>query len=165
MGRPSTYTPEIAEEICERLAKGEPLAVICRDEHMPAARTVHDWKASPNLRDFAALIARAREDGFDVIAAECLDIAEDGTNDYKPKERPDGSTYEAFDSEHVQRSKLRIETRLKLLAKWDPKRYGDKVALTGGNEDDAPLKFEAVSNRDRAKAMAALLAKSKAKAG
>ena len=34
-------------------------------------------------------------------------------------------------AEHIQRSKLRIETRLKLLAKWNPKKYGDKLALEG----------------------------------
>jgi hypothetical protein len=38
----------------------------------------------------------------------------------------------------VQRAKLRIDTRLKLLSKWDPKRYGEKLAL-GQADDLAPL--------------------------
>ena len=126
-GRPSLYTPEIAAEICDRLSKGEPLAVICRDEHMPAYRTISDWRGAHP--EFSAEFGRARDEGHDAIAADCLDIADDGTNDYKTKTNADGSEYEAFDSEHVQRSKLRIETRLKLLAKWDPRRYGDKLAL------------------------------------
>lgn len=134
MARASTYTDEVAADICERLANGEPLATMCRDnDHLPAWRTVYDWMdARP---DFAAAIARAREIGFDVIAAGCLDIAEDGSHDYKHKKRSNGEEYEEFDAEHVQRSKLRIETRLKLLAKWDPKRYGDKITneLTGPN--------------------------------
>lgn len=159
MGRKSTFNQKDADEIVERLGKGEPLAVICRDDWMPAYRTVYDWMgADPG---FAANIARAREEGFDAIAAECLEIAEDGSRDYGMKKRPDGTEYEGFDSEHVQRSKLRIETRLKLLAKWDPKRYGDKVALTGGSEEDAPVQFQNVSNRDRAKAVAALVARSR----
>lgn len=33
--------------------------------------------------------------------------------------------------------KLRIDTRLKLLAKWDPKRYGDKQLV--GSDPDNPL--------------------------
>lgn len=132
MGRPSSFTAELAEEICDRLSKGEPLAVICRDEHMPAVRTVSDWTKAHEA--FSANFARAREVGFDVIAAECLAIAEDGSHDYKTKKRADGEEYEEFDSEHVQRSKLRIETRLKLLAKWDPKRYGEKVL----NEHSGP---------------------------
>ena len=42
-----------------------------------------------------------------------------------------------FDSEHVQRSKLRVETRLKLLAKWDPRRYGDRLQLA--NDPEHPI--------------------------
>lgn len=135
-GRPSDYTDKLANEIVERLSAGEPLAAICRDDHMPTDRTVRNWQT--NDPEFASAIAHARETGFDVIAAQCLEIAEDGTNDYVTKTRPDGSEYDAFDSEHVQRSKLRIETRLKLLAKWDPKRYGEKLAL-GQAEDLGPL--------------------------
>lgn len=127
MGRPSKFTQETADEICDRLSKGEPLAVICRDEHMPGARTVYDWIDS--RPEFSAAIAHAREVGFDQIAADCLDIADDGSNDYVVKKRPDGEEYDAFDAEHVQRSKLRIETRLKLLAKWDPKRYGERAEV------------------------------------
>jgi len=46
MGRPSKYTQALADEICERLSKGEPLASICRDEKMPEVRTVSDWKTA-----------------------------------------------------------------------------------------------------------------------
>lgn len=144
-GRQSTFNEKDAAEIVARLSKAEPLAVICRDEWLPAYRTVYDWMDAHE--DFAASIARAREAGFDALAHECLEIAEDGSRDYAEKERPDGTKYEAFDSEHVQRSKLRIETRLKLLAKWDPKRYGDKVALVGGDpsQGDKPIQAEIVT--------------------
>lgn len=130
MGRPSDFTQDKADEIVRRLSAGEPLASICAGDDMPAVRTVSDWKRANEA--FSANFAQAREDGFDAIAAECLEIAEDGSRDYAEKKRPDGTKYEAFDSEHVQRSKLRIETRLKLLAKWDPKRYGDKLDVEHG---------------------------------
>lgn len=133
-GRPTTYTPELAAEIVARLTKGEPLAAICRDEHMPAVRTVSSWKSAHE--DFLADFARARDDGFDAIAADCLDIADDGSADYRLSQR-DGSAELVVDQEHIQRSKLRIETRLKLLAKWDPRRYGDKIIHAG--DEDAPL--------------------------
>lgn len=136
-GRPSKFTQAIADEICARLTQGEPLAVICRDAHMPDPATV--WRWQQGNAALTQAIAHARDLGFDALAAECLEIAEDGSQDYAEKKRPDGSTYEAFDSEHVQRSKLRIDTRLKLLSKWDPKRYGDKVAHVGGTADDAPI--------------------------
>ncbi len=133
-GRPSKYTPKLVEDICARLAKGEPLAVICRDEGMPHPSTVRDWMdAKP---DVSRLIARAREDGEDWIAAECLAIAEDGSQDYVL-----AKTGPILDTEHVSRSKLRIETRLKLLAKWNPRKWGEKVAV-GGAADLPPIKSE-----------------------
>lgn len=140
MSRPSTYDPQKAKSIIEQLSDGVPLRVICRQEGMPAWRTVYDWIAKDE--DLAAHIARARELGYDAIAEECLDIADDGSNDYVEKERDDGSTYEALNSEHIQRSKLRIETRLKLLAKWNPKKYGERLDL--GNAGGQPLKIELV---------------------
>lgn len=125
VGRPSKFTAEIAAEIASRLSKGEPLAVICRDDHMPHPSTVRDWQNADE--DFSRLIARAREDGFDAIAAECLDIADDTSRDTKFVARGDDGEAEVCNAEWISRSKLRVETRLKLLAKWDPKRYGDKV--------------------------------------
>ncbi|MBQ5963158.1 terminase [Massilia sp. ZL223] len=134
-GRPSTYTQEIADEICERLAKGEPLAEICRFDNMPAVRTVSDWKASNAA--FSADFARAREEGYDQIAADCLKIADETSNDTVY-----GENGERPNTEWISRSKLRIETRLKLLAKWDPKRYGEKLAI-GGAADLPPVDTKA----------------------
>ncbi len=74
---------------------------------MPAARTISDWKTKDLT--FSANIARAREEGFDALAAECLQIADNIIED-------------------AQSRRVRIEARLKLLAKWDYKRYGDKIA-------------------------------------
>lgn len=122
MGRPSTYTPEIINAICERLSKGEPMAAICRDEGMPAPRTVRDWTAS--MPEVAAAIARAREDGFDALAEQCLDIAHNETHDWVMTQKGVITNETA-----VQRAKLQIDTHLKLLAKWDPKRYGEKLAV------------------------------------
>lgn len=143
MGRPSDFTQAIADEICERLSKGEPLAQICRDDHMPTDRTVRNWQAADTA--FSSAIACARETGFDAIAVECLEIADDKSGDVKvvgSEENP----VEVCNTEFVQRAKLRIDTRLKLLAKWDPKRYGDRVAVdhAGGisiniTPDDAEL--------------------------
>jgi len=140
-GRPSTFTDDKFAEIVERISNGEPLAQVCRDEHMPALRTVYDWmEERPNL---SARFARAREAGYDMIAVDTLQIADDSRNDYMEKLSRSGDEQAvkamAFDAEHVQRSKLRIETRLKLLAKWDPKRYGEKLAL-GGADDLPPIR-------------------------
>ena len=59
-GRPSSYTEEVAEELCIRLGLGESLAQICRDPEMPAQSTVYLWL----LRhpDFSERYTRAREE-------------------------------------------------------------------------------------------------------
>ena len=127
-GRPSKQTQALVDEICARLSMGEPLAQICRDAHMPHDSTVRQWGKADETVSLA--IACAREDGFDSIAADCLKIADDSTNDYVEKLAGQGDEQAIktmLNAEHVQRSKLRIETRLKLLAKWDPKRYGERM--------------------------------------
>lgn len=131
--RPTKRTPEVEQRIIDGLCDGIPLRELCRQDGMPNWRTVYDWIAAD--ADLAARIAHARELGFDAIAEDILDIADDGTNDWVERKRNDGSTAVVIDSEHVQRSKLRIETRLKLLAKWNPKKYGEKqmTELTGAD--------------------------------
>lgn len=110
---------------------GEPLAQICRDDHMPSDKTVRNWMTDD--AEITSAIARARVNGFDYLASECLEIAEE-----RPERTPSGS----IDTGSVQHAKLRIETRLKLLAKWDPKRYGEKLELSG--DSDNPLTIQTI---------------------
>lgn len=72
-GRPSTYSFETAEVICERLAYGESLRQICSDETMPGRRTVFQWLAK--YPDFARLYAEARDDQIDGLAGDATEIA------------------------------------------------------------------------------------------
>lgn len=122
MGRKSTFTQKAADEIVARLSKGEPLTVICRDMGM-TDRTVRNWADADDA--FASDIARAREAGFDEIALEALRIADDTSNDTQMRGDED-NPYPVANSEWIARSRLRVDTRLKLLAKWDPKRYGER---------------------------------------
>lgn len=146
-GRPSKYTPEIAQQMCEMLADGIPLREICRMDGFPAWRTVYDWMYRDDALGedgvgLSAAIARAREIGYDAMAEECIDIADNGNNDWMERLDKDGvSVGWMLNGDHVQRSKLRIETRLKLLAKFNPKKYGDKVQVGGDPEN--PFKMQA----------------------
>ncbi len=133
MGRKSEYTEEVANAICEQLAEGIPLREICRQDGMPAWRTVYDWKdAHP---DFATRITRAREIGEDAISQECLRIADTPVMGTKTVSKATGM--EITEGDMIEHRKLQIETRLKLLAKWNPKKWGDKMQHTG--EDGGPL--------------------------
>lgn len=125
------YTEEIADQICARIADGEFLRVICREPGMPKWRTVYHW--IEDKPDFAERMEKARQIGADAIAEDSLIML-----DEKP-ERTDTQFGDKVDSGHVQWQKNRSEQRLKMLAKWHPKRYGDKLAV-GGADDLPPIK-------------------------
>jgi uncharacterized Zn finger protein (UPF0148 family) len=74
-GRPSTYTPEVAAEICARLAAGESLLEICQSTEMPSEATVRGW-AIDDVKGFASKYARARDIGLDHEADEIRAIAD-----------------------------------------------------------------------------------------
>ncbi len=136
MGRPSKYTPAIVDAICARLSEGEPLAQICRDDGMPDPATV--WRWSEAREDVSQGIARARLLGFDAIAADALRIADTCRLGEKIK-TVQGVETERVTSDMVDRARLQVDTRLKLLAKWDPKRYGERVHQTVTGADDGPV--------------------------
>lgn len=135
---PVKYAIELCDEIVMRLSAGEPLRAICRDEHMPNWVTVYRWEEEhPELKQ---RIAHARILGEEAISQECMAIADDATNDWMEKlDKDKQSIGWQLNSDHVQRSKLRIETRLKLLAKWNPRKWGDRVDVNHGGQPDNPL--------------------------
>ena len=124
----STYSPEIARVICEQLSEGIPLRQICREnEGFPAWRTVYDWMVrDPEL---AASIARARDLGYDAIAEDCLLIAD--TVQFGQKQVMTDEGIATTIEDMLGHRKLQIETRLKLLAKFNPSKYGDKIGVHG----------------------------------
>lgn len=149
-GRPSSFTPEIAAEICARIAEGRSLRSICTDEDMPPARTVFDWLAS--RPEFSQQYARAREAQADALAEECLDIADDGTNDWmeRQSESEKGAGVNngwVLNGEHVQRSRLRIDARKWYASKLAPKKYGDKIELEHEVGDGLTELLKAVDGR------------------
>lgn len=113
MARRTSFTKKVGDEICLRLAQGESLREICVDERMPDKSTVLRWILSDNklYKDFREKYARAREIQLELNEDEILDIADDGSNDWMDRETERGKIIRTLDHEHVQRSKLRIESR------------------------------------------------------
>jgi len=118
-GRPSIYTQDLADELCERLVEGLSLRSICQADDMPGTRTVFRW-----LRDneeFKAAYNLAREAQADTLADQILDIADDSSGDVKA----DGSA----NPESVQRARLRVDTRKWIASKLKPKVYGERQQI------------------------------------
>ena len=141
IGRPSTYTVEIADEICERIAIGESVRQICLLEHMPDDATFYRWLLKyEELRD---KYARAKEAQADRFNEELIEIADDGRNDWIERENNrTGQTYIALNEEALGRAKLRVETRKWLMGKHKPKKYGDKIQTELSGPDGGPVQHE-----------------------
>jgi hypothetical protein len=118
-------SPDIRERIITGISEGIPLAVICREDGMPSVTTVWNWEQED--AELSESIARARLIGFDAIAAEALQIADTPVIGEEITDSEDGRTIKRADM--LGHRKLQVETRLKLLAKWDPKRYGDRPEI------------------------------------
>lgn len=129
-GRPSVYSAELADAICERLADGESLRAICTDPAMPARSTVFKWLSQDAA--FADQYARAREAQADSLVDDMLEIVDDGTNDWMER-KIRGENIVVLNEEALQRSKLRFEARKWMAGKLKPKKYGEKLTqeLTG----------------------------------
>lgn len=146
MGRPSEYTPEMAERICAELAECGSLRAVCRQEWAPERSTVARW-VEQDIDGFAAKYARAKDLGIDNFVEETIEIADDASNDWMEKlDREGQSAGWLVNHDHVSRSKVRIETRRWLAERMAPKRYGPKQDITSGGE---PIKGNAVAVVER----------------
>lgn len=117
MGRPSDYSEELAEFICDQIADGKSLRTICLADDIPNRSTVLRWLDVNAV--FAAKYARAREAQGDVMDEMIADEARAAT------------------PETAAVARVRIDAYKWRASKLAPKRYGDKVALTG--DADNPI--------------------------
>ena len=125
LGRPTEKPdPLIVNEIIDWIAHGNTLRSYCRLKNKPNWRTIYNWLEKDD-GDFITRFAHARDMGADAIAEECLEIIDSPP----PLCGSEGNT--RLDPAAVQMQKNRVEARLKLLAKWNPKKYGERVDVAG----------------------------------
>lgn len=112
LGRPTKYSPELAEEICEAIATdSKGLRRLCNENpEWPRKQNILKWLRK--YPDFRARYMNAKSDQIETIVDEVLEIADNFEND---------------DAIQVNRSRLRIDTRKWLACKLAPKIYGDKL--------------------------------------
>lgn len=153
-GRPSKYNKKLGEKICMQIAQGVSLRQVCMPEGMPDRRTVVKWVLgqvqAEGIEDFRDNYARAREVSYELIFDEVLDIADDSANDYVDRETRSGHVTTVVDKEALQRSKLRIDTRLTVLERMRPKKYG-KLTQTDLTTAGRPITQPSTEAKDAAK--------------
>jgi hypothetical protein len=141
VGRPlgDTLFPnkeEIKDQIIVWLSDGNTLRDYCRQENKPSYPSIYRWLDED--KQFAINYARAREVGFEILAEECLAIADTVEIGHKQVTHDEGSSTTVEDM--LGHRKLRIDTRMRLLRAWHPKKYGDKTTVAG--DDQNPVVVE-----------------------
>jgi hypothetical protein len=132
----SEFSQAIADVILERIAEGESLRRICRDDDMPARSTVFKWLADPANASFVDQYARAREAQAEALFEDILEIADDSSGDVKIVGEDER---EVCNTEFVARAKLRVDARKWMAGKLAPKKYGDKITQEHTGPDGAAL--------------------------
>lgn len=138
-GSPDSYTEEMGQRICEAIgntSKGY-VHVRAANPDFPTLLTLYKWRA--RYPEFDKNLAIAEMSKAHILVEDAGAIADDGTNDFYTNSKGE----EVFDSEHVQRSKLRLEYR-KWYASKLSKKFGDKMSqeITGGNGGAIEVKSE-----------------------
>lgn len=148
IGRPSLYTEELADTICEAIATTAcGLDTICEDHKgFPHPATIVRWIT--DNEEFRGKYTRAKERQADRFVEEIVEIADDGRNDWMERRRENGETIEVVNAEHISRSKLRIETRKWLAGKLAPKKYGEKATLEHTGAEGKPLTVRLLGPND-----------------
>ena len=121
-------TPALETALIDGISKGITLGELCR-EHRLGRVTVHGWMQD---EDFAARMGRARALGFDALVDQMLEIADDSRNDWVERKDAKLDAPPMRNPESVARSRLRIETRMRILARWSPQRFGGMPNGVGG---------------------------------
>jgi len=111
---------------------------IFEDDMLPAIATQPGQQTSQGLSD---KLVRARESGIEALLDECVDIADEAEADNDSDDVPR--------SEVIQRSRLRVDTRIKLAQMLKPKSYSPKLDVTTGGEkiQSVPATIEAMRRR------------------
>lgn len=127
-GRPSKYRESVARAICIRLMLGQSLNEICRIDRYPSKPTVFAWLSKHER--FLNQYRYAREIQQETHLDEMLEIADDASNDWMERTGRDGESIGwQLNGEHVNRSKLRIDTRKWIMERMAPKAFGSKQQL------------------------------------
>jgi hypothetical protein len=134
IGRPTKYTDNLADEICDAIAtSSDGLRKLCaNNKHWPDRDTIFRWLF--NNDSFYDRYHKAKQMQITALVDDVIDISDDTSRDTKVNE--EGK--EVANSEYVNRSRLRVETRKWLAAKLVPRLYGERKEI--GDDTQSLLK-------------------------
>lgn len=135
-GRPSDYTLELAKEICDAISSTSlGLKALCnKHEHWPCPDTIYSWLCKH--KEFSDMYAQSKRMQVEVLVDEILEISDDISQDTVIDDA--GKT--SINYEHINRTRLRVDTRKWIACKLVPRVYGDRVANSHAIEADEQSK-------------------------
>ncbi len=145
-GRPSTFSEELADEICARIASGRSVSAIEKDADMPTLTTMFRWMSAHPW--FRARYEKAMELRAHRLFEQMLEIADTPTMGETVTEHPDGSV-EVKRGDMAQHRRLQVDTRKWVLARMLPKVYGEKLAHEVTGQNGGALTIQVVTGIDR----------------
>lgn len=91
---------------------------------MPCASTILLWRAE--YHEFSKRYALAKQTRAELGFDDIQEVADNGSNDWMAANDPENPGYRA-NGEHIQRSRLRVDTMKWRLARMNPREYGDRI--------------------------------------
>jgi hypothetical protein len=146
-GRPTKYNQAVADLICERVATHDCGLRVLSDmyDDIPDKVTINIWRRK--YPEFRSQYAQAKCEQIEFLTEDILEMADDGTNDWVAYfDKNSGEMGWKVNSEHIQRSKLRIDTRKWMAARLAPKIYGDRKTEEQSNPQDTINKIQQLVN-------------------
>lgn len=122
------------------VVNGKSLRTVLKMDSMPDITTFYIWIEKDEEK--SKQYARAIKMRADLLFDEMLDIADDSSNDFIDQDLGDGLITQKFDHEHVQRSKLRVDTRKWVIERMNAKKYNDKYIELEDKASDSSNKIE-----------------------
>lgn len=113
LGRPSEYSPEVADQICLWVAKGKSLNKYCKEFGI-GIETIYRWLRTNDT--FRERYGQAHDDRADLLADEVIDMLDE----------VDGKT---VTFEMLALLKLKADTRRWMAAKLKPGKWGERQVV------------------------------------
>ncbi len=126
VGRPTIFTPQLAQKICYQLSLGKSLRMVCKeDPDLPVSSTIFKWLGEN--KEFSEQYALAKEASAEAMNEELMDL---GDQAIELSQEVDPKASGAV----VQAVRLKADNLKWYMSKMKPKKYGEKVDLTSGGE-------------------------------
>ena len=120
-GRPSRFSREITERICERIFEGESLRQICKDPNLPARSTIFRWLRRD--KDFVRRYSLTKLMQIDDMTSELIELADCDRHDWTKPGVATAISHQLSEQNKPEHTKARIDSLRSRVGKLVPKKY------------------------------------------